>query len=155
MTHGPIQQSGQGSAVERCLQHARERCSVVRSNAALVTGVRPVSTSSLSVPGRSGTSRPAGRSFRGYSAGHTQASSRNSASSSGLCKEQWIDNRSDCDARSGRVSEYSEKAWLSRAKRPARFRFALTMCLIACTIQSSRRPTAFWCPFESVPLGAV
>jgi hypothetical protein len=33
--------------------------------------------------------------------------------------------------------------------------FALTMCLIACTIRNSRRPTAFWCPFENVPLVAV
>jgi hypothetical protein len=155
MTHGPIQQSGQGSATECCLQNARERYSVVGSNAALVTGVRPVRTPSLPVPRRSDTSRPAGRSFRGYSADHTQASGRNSASSSGLCKEQWPDDRSDCDARGGRVSEYSKKAWLSRARRPARFMFALTMCLIGCTIRSSRRPTAFWYPFESVPLAAV
>jgi hypothetical protein len=155
MTGGPVQQSEQGSATERCLQNARGRYSVVRSNAALVAGVRPVRTASLPVPGRSGTSRPAGRSFRGYSAGHTQASSRNSTSSSGLRKEQWADDRRDCDAGGGRVSECSEKAWLSRAKRPTRLRFALTMCLIACTIQSSRRPTAFWCPLESVPSAAV
>jgi hypothetical protein len=155
MTHGPIQQGGQGSAAERCLRHARERCSIVRSNAALVTGVRPVRAASLPVPGRSDTSRPASQSFRGYSADHTQASSGNSTSSSGVCKEQWADDRSDCDARGGRVSEYSEKAWLSRAKRPARFRFVLNMCLIACTIRSSRRPTTFWCPCESVPSAAV
>jgi hypothetical protein len=155
MTDGPIHQSGQGAAAERRLRHARGRCSVVRSNAALITGVRPVRTSSLPVPGRSDTSRPAGRSFQSYSADHTQASGGNSTSSSGLCEEQWSDYRSDRDARVGRVSEYSEKAWLSRAERTARFRFGLTMCLIDCTIRSSRRPTAFWCLFESVPLAAV
>jgi hypothetical protein len=31
----------------------------------------------------------------------------------------------------------------------------LTMCLIACTIQSSPRPTVFWCPFGNVPSAAV
>ena len=72
-----------------------------------------------------------------------------------VCEEQWADYRSDRDTRVGRVSEYSEKAWLSRAKRTARFRFALTMYLIACTIQSSPRPTVFWCPFGSVALAAV
>ena len=36
---------------------------------------------------------------------------------------------------------------MSRAKRAARFRLGLTMCLIACTMQSSPRPTVFWCPF--------
>ena len=48
-----------------------------------------------------------------------------------------------------------KKTWLSRAQRAAHFKFVLTMCLIDCTIQSSRRPTVFWCPFGSVPSAAV
>jgi hypothetical protein len=155
MTDGPIHQGGQGSAAKRRLRHALGPCSVARSNAALIARVRPVRTSSLPVPGGSDTSEPAGRSFRGYGANHTQAPGGNSTSSAGLCEEQWVDYRSDRDTRVGRVSEYSEKAWLSRAKGTARFRFALTMCLIACTMQSSPRPTVFWCPFGSVPLAAV
>ena len=51
--------------------------------------------------------RPTGRNFRSYSADHTQASGRNSTSSSGLRKEQWVDDGRDCDARGGRVSECS------------------------------------------------
>jgi len=155
MTNGPIDQSGEGSAAECRLRHAAGPCSVARGNAALIARVRPVRTSSLPVPGASDTSEPAGRSFRGYGADHTQAPGGNGTSSAGLCEEQWANYRSDRHTRVGRVSEYSEKAWLSRAKRTARFRFALTMCLIACTIQSSPRPTVFWCPFGSVPLAAV
>jgi hypothetical protein len=155
MANGPIDQSGQGSAAERRLRHAFGQSSVVRGNAALIAKVRPVRTSSLPIPGGSEPSESAGRSFRDYGADHTQAPGGNSTSSAGLCEEQWADYRSDRDARVGRVSEYSEKAWLSRAERTARFRFALIMYLIACTIQSSPRPTVFWCPFGSVPSAAV
>jgi len=155
MTNDPIDQNGQGSAAERRLRHAFGQCSVARGNAALIARVRPVRTASLSVHGGSDTAEPAGRSFRGYGADHAQAPGRNSTSTAGLCEEQWTNYRSDRDTRVGRVSEHSEKAWLSRAKRAARFRFALTMCLIACTIQSSPRPTVFWCPFGNVPLAAV
>jgi len=155
MTNDPIDQSGEGSAAERRLRHAAGPCCVARGHAALIARVRPVRTSSLPVPRGSDTPEPAGRSFRGYGADHTQAPGGNSTSSAGPCEEQWADYRSDRHTRVGRVSEYSEKAWLSRAKGTARFRFALTMCLIACTIQSSPRPTVFWCPFGSVPSAAV
>src|SRR5258707_5507300 len=155
MTNGPIDQSGQGSTAERRLCNAFGQSSVARGNAALIARVRPVRASSLPVPGGSDTAEPAGRSFRGYGADHAQAPGRNSTSSAGLCEEQWANYRSDRHTRVGCVSEYSEKAWLSRAKSTACFRVALTMCLIACTIQSSPRPTVFWCPFGSVPLAAV
>src|SRR5271157_3425345 len=70
---------------------------------------------------------------------------------SGVCEKQLADDRCDRDASVGRVSEYSEKAWLSRAERAAGFKFTLTICLIACTTRSSPRPTVFLCPFGSAP----
>ena len=155
MADGPINQSGQGSATERRLRHAAGQGSVARGNAALIARVRPVRTSSVPVSGRSAKARPADRSIRSYGTDHTQATGRNSTAFAELCEKQWADYRDDRYPRFGRVSEYAEKAWLSRAKGTARFRFALTMCLIACTMPSSPRPTVFWCPFGNDPSAAV
>jgi hypothetical protein len=60
-----------------------------------------------------------------------------------------------CFRHAGCVSECSEKAWLSRAQRSARFKFTLSICLIVCTNQNSSRPTVFLCLFGNVPLVAV
>ncbi len=147
MTDDSIDQSSQGSATERRLRHAAGQCSVARGDAALIATIRPVRTSSVSLSGRSAKARPADRSIRSYGTNHTKATRRNSTSLAELCEKQWADYRDDRYPRSGCVSEYSEKAWVSRAKRAARFRLGLTMCLIACTMQSSPRPTVFWCPF--------
>jgi len=155
MTHDSIDQSGQGPAVERRSPSAATRCPVARSSPALVARVRPVRTPSLSVSGGSDPSGPAGRSFRGYGADDAQTSSENGGASSGACEKQWVDDRRDRDPRVGRVSEDSEKAWLSRAQRAARFKFTLTTGLIACTTRSSSRPTVFLCPFGSGPSAAV
>jgi hypothetical protein len=155
MTDDPINQSGQGSANERRLHHAPGRCSVVRGNAALIARVRSVRASSVPVSGRSAKARPSDRSIRSYGTDHTQVTGRNSTSVANLCEKQWADDRNDRYPRVGRVSEYSEKAWLSRAKRVAHFRLALTMCLIACTMQSSPRLTVFLCPFGKGPSAAV
>src|SRR5271157_5793446 len=58
MASGPIDQNGQGSAVERSLRHAPVQYAVAQGHAALVWKVRPVGTSSLPVPEGSGTSEP-------------------------------------------------------------------------------------------------
>jgi hypothetical protein len=147
MTDDPVNQSSQGSATERRLRHAAGQCSVARGDAALIARIRPVRTSSVSISGRSAKARPAARSIRSYGTDHTKATGRNSTSLAELCEKQWADYRDDRYPRFGGVSEYSEKAWVSRAKRAARFRLGLTMCLIACTMQSSPRPTVFWYPF--------
>jgi len=80
-------------------------------------------------------SGPIGRNFRGYGPDDAQTPSGNGTSPSGTCERQWADHGCDRDPRVGRVSEYSEEAWLSRAERGARFKFMLTICLIACTTQ--------------------
>jgi hypothetical protein len=147
MTNDPVNQSSQGSATERRLRHAARQCSVARGDAASIARIRPVRTSSVPVSGRGAKARPADRSIRSDGTDHTEATGRNSTSLAELCEKQWADYRDDRYPRFGCVSEYSEKAWVSRAKRAARFRLGLTMCLIACTMQSSPRPTVFWYPF--------
>src|SRR5664279_1556657 len=155
MTDGTIDQSGEGSAAERRLRHAPGQGSVARGNATLSARVRPVRTSGVPVPGGGDSSGTAGRSFRGYGADHTQAPCGNSTSSAGIREKEWADNRRDRDTRVGRVSECSEKAWLSRAQDMASFKFTLTMRLIACATRSWPRPTVFWCPFGSVRSAAL
>lgn len=155
MTHDAIDQSGQGSAVECRARHAPTQCFAFRLHAALIAAVQPVGASGVPVSGRGAKARPTGRSIRGYGTDHTQAPFEYGSSVADLCEKEWADDRSHRDPRVGGVSEYSEKPWLSRAKRMARFRFTLTLCLIACTTRSSLRPTVYWCPFGSVPSAAL
>ena len=155
MTNGPINQNEEGSAVECCFRHAPAQYAVARGHAVPCARVRSVGTSSLSVPGGGDASEASGRSLRRYGADHAQGSSRNSTSAPGVCKNQRADNRSDRYTRIDCVSEHSEKAWLNRAQRPARFKFTLSICLIVCTNRNSSKPTVFWYPFGSVPLAAV
>ena len=155
MADGPVDQSRQGSAAECSLRNAAAQGCLARGHAALIPTVRPVRTSSISLPGRSDQSRPTGRSFGSCGTDHAQAPCGNGSPSASLCQKQRPDNRSDRDARFGGVSRYSEKAWLSRANPMARFKFRLNMHLIAGTMRSSAKPTVFWCPFGSVRLAGV
>jgi hypothetical protein len=150
MAHGKIDQSGQGSAAERRLRHVAARYSVAQGKAAPIARVRPFRAASLPVPGGSDASGPAGRSLRSCGPDHAQASGGDSTSSSGLCEKKRPDDRNGRDPCVGRVSEYSEKAWLSRAPDAGRLKFCLTIRLIACTIRNSPRPTVFWFRFGSV-----
>jgi retron-type reverse transcriptase len=151
MAYDSVDQSGQGSAAERRSRPARAACRVARGSAAVVTQVRPVSASSIPVPGGSLPARPAGRSHGGYGTDHAQASAEHGASAAGVCEEQWPDYRSDRDTRAERVSRCSKKAWLSRAQEAAGFKSTSTMRLIACASRSSPKPTIFWCPAGSAP----
>jgi Reverse transcriptase (RNA-dependent DNA polymerase) len=155
MTYDAIDPSGQGSAVECRSRHAPGQCFAARCHASPIAGVRPIRASGIPIPRRSAKARPTGRSLRGYGANDAQAPSEYGASFASVCENQWADYRSYRDTRVRRVSADSEKAWLSRAPDTARFKFTLTMCLIACTIRSSPRPTVFWCRFGSVPSAEV
>jgi len=155
MTDDPINQGGQGSAVERRFQHASEQGCVARGHAAIVAGVRFVRTSSIPVLGGSDPTEATCRGHRGYSTDHPQGSRGNSASSSGLFEKYWAHHRSHRDTGIGHVSEQTEKTWLSRAQGPAPFKFTLSICLIACTIRSSPKHTVFSYPFGSVQSAAV
>jgi len=155
MTDGPIDQNEQGSAVECCFRHAPAQHAVARGHASPCARVRLIGTSSLSVLGGGDASEASGRSLRSYGADYAQTPNRNSMSASSVCEKQWADDWRGCYTRIGCVSECSEKAWLSRAQRSARFKFKLSICLIACTNRNSSRPTVFLCPFGNVPLAVV
>ena len=147
MTGGPINQGGQGAATECCIRHAAAPYCLTRSPAAFIARVRSFRTSGISVPGGSDPFERAGRSLRVYAADYDQAPGGNGTSFTGLREKQWADHRSDRNPRVGRVSRWdSEEAWVSRAHCTARFKFTLTIHLIACSSQNSRRPTIFWCP---------
>lgn len=155
MSDATVDQSGQGSATKCRIRHASAEYCFAQGHATFIERVRSLRTSSVSVFGGSDPFGPACRSLGDYGADHTQAPRENIAPFANVREKQWADHRSDCDSRVGRVSRYSEKTWLSRAPRTARFKFALTMYLIACTILSSLRLTAFLCRSESVRLVAA
>jgi hypothetical protein len=155
MADGTVDQSGQGSAVERRLRHAPTKYTVAGGHAAVIARVRSIRTPKLSVPGGSNSFGPAGRSLRGYGANHAQAPGGHDTPATEIREEQWAYDRSGCDSRVRGVSKYSEKAWLSRAPRTAHHKYTLSICLTACTIPSLPKPTVFWCLFESVLSAAV
>src|SRR5262249_15520586 len=155
MTGDSLDQSGQGSAVERRLRPAPASCRVARGSAALVPQVRPVRASSISVPEGSRAARPTGRSQRGCGADHAQASAEHGGAAAEVCEKQWPNHWSDRDTRVERVYRCSKKAWLSRAQEAACFKSTSTMRLIACASRSSPRPTIFWCPVGSALLEGV
>lgn len=155
MAVGTVDQNEQGSATECRIRHASAEYCLAQGHATFIERVWSLRTSSIPVLGGSDPIGPACRSLGDYGADHTQAPRENSAPFASVREKQWADHRIDCDSRVGRVSWYSEKTWLSRAPRTARFKFALTMYLIACTTLSSLRLTAFLCRSESVRLVAA
>src|SRR6266487_2129684 len=151
MTYGAFDQGGKGSAAERRSWPSPASCCFTPSSTALVTRVRSVRASSISVPGGSVPARSTGRSHRAYSADHTEASAEHGGTAAEVREKQWPDHRSDSDRRVERVSRCSKKAWLSRAQRAAHSKSTFLIRLIACSSQSSRKPTIFWCPLGSAP----
>ena len=155
MADGTVDQSGQGSAVERRLRHAPAKYTLVGGHAAFIARVRSIRTPKLSVPGGSDPFEPAGRSIRGFGANHAQAPGGHGTPATDIREEQWANDRSDRDSRVRGVNKCSEKAWLSRAQRTAHYKYTLSICLTACTIPSLPKPTVFWCLFESVLSASV
>src|SRR6516165_8724283 len=119
MTDDSFDQSGKGPASERRSRPAPAPCRVARSSTALVTRVRPVRASSLSVPPGRRPARPTGRSHGGNGADHTQASVEHGGAAAKVREKQWPNNGNDRDACVERVSSCSKKAWLSRAQEAA------------------------------------
>jgi len=122
MADVPINQTGQGSSAERRLRDAGQ-CSAVRGQAAPFAKVRPVRTPAYRyLEEATHLDRPVEVS-EVYGAHDTQTAGGNGTSSSGVCEKQWADDRAIVTRALARVSAYSEKAWLSRAERAARFKF--------------------------------
>ena len=155
MTDDAFDQSGKGSAAERRSWPTPASCCFTGSGAALVTRVRSVRASSISVPGRSVRARSAGRGPRAHSADHVEASAEHGGTAAEVREKQGPDHRSDRDRRGERVSRCSKKTWLSRAPKAAHCKSTFPIRLIACSSQSSRKPTIFWSPCGSAPSAGV
>src|SRR6266496_6158653 len=151
MTYGAFDQSGKGSAAERGAWSAPASSCAFRSSATVVTRVRFVRASSLSLPGGSLSARSSGRSSRGHGAGHVEASAAYGGTSPEVREKQRTDHWSNRDRRVECVSTHSKKAWLSRVPKAAHFKSTFPIRLIACSSRNSRRPTIFWCPVASAP----
>jgi hypothetical protein len=151
MSHGTLHQDGKGSASERCSCSAPPSSCASRSCTEVVTRLRFVRAASISLFGRSLPARSASRSSRSYRAHHVETSPADSGTAPEVCAKQWLDHRSDRNGRVACVSAHSEKAWLSRLEKAAHFKSTFPIRLIACSSQSSRRLTTFWCPVASAP----
>jgi RNA-directed DNA polymerase len=97
MTNDTFDQSGKGSAAERRSWPTPASCCFARSGAALVTRVRSVRASSISVPGGSVSARSAGRSPQAHSADHVEASAEHGGTAAEVREKQWPDHWSDRD----------------------------------------------------------
>src|SRR5437667_10226750 len=151
MTDDAFEQSGKGSAAERGAWSAPASSCAFRSSATVVTRVRFVRASSLSLPGGSLSARSSGRSSRGHGAGHVEASAAYGGTSPEVREKQRTDHWSNRDRRVDCVSTHSKKAWLSRVPKAAHFKSTFPIRLIACSSRNSLRPTIFWCPVASAP----
>jgi retron-type reverse transcriptase len=155
MADDAFDQSGKGSAAERRSWSAPASSCASRSSAAVVTRVRSVRASSLSLPGGSLSARSSRRSSRGHGANHVEAAAAYSGTSPEVREKQRTDHWSDRDRRVECLSTHSKKAWLSRAQKAAHCRSTFPIRLIACSRQSSRKPTIFWSPRGSAPSAGV
>jgi hypothetical protein len=155
MTDDAFDQSGKGSAAERRSWPTPASCCFTRSGAALVTRVRSVRASSISVPGGSVRARSAGRSPGAHRADHVEASAEHGGTAAEVREKQGPDHWGDRDRRGERVSRCSKKTWLSRAPKAAHCKSTFPIRLIACSSPNSRKPTIFWSPCGSAPSAGV
>src|SRR5713101_4226548 len=121
MAHDALDQSGKSSAAERCTWFAPASSCAARSRAAVITPVRLIRASSISLPGRSLPARSTRRSSRGHGADHVEASAAYGGTSPEVREEQRTDHWSNRDWRVACVSTHAKKAWLSRVKKNGTF----------------------------------
>ena len=150
MAFDTFNQSGEGSASERCSRLTAAPCCPVRSSPVPISPIRSVRASSLSLPGRSLAPRTASRNTRGHGTGYLEAPPAHGGTAPQVREKQRCNYRSDRSCRVAGVSAHSEKAWLSRVPRAAHFKFTFPILLIACWSRSSCRRMTFWCPVASV-----
>jgi Reverse transcriptase (RNA-dependent DNA polymerase)/N-terminal domain of reverse transcriptase len=155
MTYDAFDQNGKGSTPEHRSWSAPASNCAFRSCAAVVTQVRFVRASSISLPGGRRSAGSSRRSSRGHSADHDEASAAYGGTSPEVREKQRTDHWSNRDRRIECVSAHSKKAWLSRVQKAAHFKSTFPIRLIACSSRSSRRPTIFWCPLGSAPWAGV
>ena len=153
MADGALDQSGKGSTPERRAWSAATPTAPCPGSSPAVPRVRSIRASSVSRSGESVPARSTRRSSRDHGTDHVEASAPYGGTSPETREKQWPDHWDHRDQRLECVSTHSEKAWLSRVKRAAHFKSTFPIPLIACSSQSSLRPTKFWCPVASAPSG--
>lgn len=122
LSHDPLQ-GGQGSSTECCSWPVAASYCAPRSSASVVTRVRLVRAPGISLPARSFPTRSTNRSSRSHCANHLEASTANRGTAAEIREKQWPDHWIDRSQRSKRISARSTKAWLSRVKIAANFKF--------------------------------
>ena len=155
MSNDPLDQNGKGSPAECRSWPVAASNRASRSSASVVTRVRLVRAPSISLPARSLATRSTDRNSRSHGANHLEASTANCRTASGIRENQWPDHWSDRSPRTKCISARPKKAWLNRVKIAAHFKFEFLIRLIACSRQSLRRLTRFWCHVANAPLGCA
>ena len=155
MSHDPFNQDGEGSPAERRSWPVAASNRASRSSASVVTRVRLVRATSISLLARSLPTRWTDRGSRSHCANHLEAFSANRGTAAEIREKQWPDHWSDRSQRTKRIPARPKKAWLNRVKIATHFKFKFLIRLIACSSRSSRGLTRFWCHVASTPSGCA
>lgn len=151
MAHGAIDQGGKGATPECRSRSASSSDFASRSSSAIVTRVRSIRASSISLSGKSVSAQASGRNTRDHSTRNLKAPAAHAGIAPQARGEQRSDRWSDRNRGIEHLSPYSTKAWLSRVAKAAHFKSKLPTRLIACSRPNSRRLTTFWFPVASAP----
>ena len=153
MSHDPFDKDGEGSPVECRSRSVAASNRASRSSEPVVARVRLVRAPSISLPAGSLPTRSTRRSSRRHCAHHLEASTANRGTTAEIREKQWPDHRIDRSQRIKCISARPKKAWLSRVKIAAHFKFKSLIRLIVCSSRNSRRLTSCWCHVASAPSG--
>lgn len=144
-----IVQSGKGPTAERGARPASRAGGATRGSTAFGRPVWFVTAASLSIPGRSGPTRRAGRSGRSNGTGYDQAPTDHGARAADVCTKQRPDYRRHRHPRTGGLSDVARKAWLTGRHGAVRFKFISSMRLIGSGNRGWPKPTTSWCRNEN------
>ena len=151
MEDGARHQSGKGPAFERRACSSATSTAARRRSSPAGTRVPSIRAASLSLSRESVAARSPCRNSRDHSTGHFEASPTNRRTSPEIRKKQRSDDRGNRNRRLECLSTYSPKAWLSRIQEATHFESRSHIPLIACSRQSSRKLTRFWCHVANAP----
>jgi hypothetical protein len=155
MADDALDQSGKGSTPECRSWSASTSSCTCRSRSTIVTPVRSIRASSISLSGRSFPTRACSRNSRRHRTRHIEASAKDGGIAPAVREKQRSDHRSHRKRSVECLSAYSKKAWLSRIEKAAHFESRFPIPLIACSSPSSRRLTTFWSHVASALLACA
>lgn len=148
---GAIDQVGKGAAPECRSRSASSSNCASGSSSAIVTRVRSIGASSISLSGKSLPAQASGRNTRSHRTGNVEATTANAGIAAQTREKQRSDRGSHRNRCLEHLSPYSTKAWLSRVANAAPFKSKLPTRLIACSRRNSPRLMTFWFPVANAP----